>query len=114
MSKKSDAARLRFVLAKIDDLQGYQARFPSVEALFQDAMACDAVLMCLLQIGETIQKVEDETWAAQLPVQGAYVVRNIIAHDYEGVDLAIIVKIVSEDIPPLRKVVAKLLSSTSS
>ncbi|OQA11148.1 MAG: hypothetical protein BWY66_00042 [bacterium ADurb.Bin374] len=114
MYKKSDVARLRFVLAKIDDLQGYLARFPYVEALFQDAMACDAVLMCLLQIGETIQKVENATWAAQLPVQGAYVVRNIIAHDYEGVDLSIIVKIVSEDIPPLRAKVIQLLSGEGS
>jgi len=60
MSKKSDSSRLRFILAKIDDLQGYQALFPSPEALFQNTMAFDAVLMCLLQIGETIQKVENQ------------------------------------------------------
>ncbi|HOT28511.1 MAG TPA: DUF86 domain-containing protein [Candidatus Ozemobacteraceae bacterium] len=114
MSDRSDVARLRFVLAKIDDLQEYQARFPSVEALFHDSMACDAVLMCLLQIGETIQKVENKLWSAQLPVHGAYVVRNIIAHDYEGVDLSIIEKIISEDIPSLRMVVVTLLSEITS
>ncbi|MBF0501375.1 MAG: DUF86 domain-containing protein [Candidatus Riflebacteria bacterium] len=113
MSKKSDYARVRFVLAKIEDLQGYQTRFPSLDALFSDLMAYDAVLMCLLQIGESLQKLENKSWSEQLPVQGAYFVRNIIAHDYEGVDRSIVERIVADEIPRLRLVINQILAESS-
>jgi len=114
MSKKTDSARLRFALAKIDDLQRYQARFPTLEALFQDAMALDAVLMCLLQIGETLPKVENKSWASQLPIQGTSSLRNIIAHNCEGVDFASIERVVTEFIPPLRETILKCLAEAGT
>jgi uncharacterized protein with HEPN domain len=110
MSEKTDVARLRFVLSKIEDLRGYQARFADLDALFQDHMAYDAVLMCLLQIGETLRKVASPVWRGRLPVQGAYVVRNIITHEYEGVDQAIIARILVDEIPSLGDAVRKCLA----
>jgi len=98
------------VAAKIQDLQGYLARFPTWDALTKDGMAFDAVLMCLLQIGETLQNIKNPTWSQQLPVKGAYVVRNIIAHDYEGVDSTIVERIVTSEIPALRDVVDRILA----
>jgi uncharacterized protein with HEPN domain len=40
--------------------------------------------MCLFQIGETLHKLRDESYAHKLPIKGTYDVRNFIAHDYEG------------------------------
>lgn len=38
-----------------------------------------------------------------LPVSAAYVLRNIIAHDYLGINPEVIVSTVENDLPDLRK-----------
>ena len=52
--------------------------------------------MCLMQIGENLNKLETNNEEIQKATQGAYAVRNFIAHDYEGVNLAFIEKFESE------------------
>ena len=41
-------------------------------------MGYDATLMSLLQIGETLNKLRDESFAEKLPIKGTYDVRNFI------------------------------------
>ncbi len=79
----SEIEKLRFIEEKVNDLLS---------------------LMCLLQIGETLHKLKDSVYASQLPIKGSYDVRNFIAHDYEGVNKAIVEDIIRFHIPELKKI----------
>ena len=68
-----------------------------------------ALLMCLMQIGESLNKIQDETLKEKLPIKGAYDVRNFIAHDYEGVDSGLIENILRYLIPELKMTILEML-----
>lgn len=80
MSNIGDHDRLLFCLEKIHDLDEYLSRYNDAKALVNDKMALDAALMCILQIGETLNGLKDPEIAARLPVRGIKGMRNIIAH----------------------------------
>jgi uncharacterized protein with HEPN domain len=67
------------------------------------------LLMCLLQIGEKLNQVKSEDIRSELPVTGAYSVRNFIAHDYGGVNLGLIESIVRKNIPELKATIGAIL-----
>jgi uncharacterized protein with HEPN domain len=62
-----------------------------------------------MQIGESLNKIEDETLKNKLPIKGAYDVRNFIAHDYEGVDVGLIENILRYLIPELKETIINLI-----
>ena len=101
--------KLEFILEKIDDLLIFRNKFQSIEELLNDKMGFDATLMVLLQIGETLNKLKNSSYADKLPIKGAYDVRNFIAHDYEGVNKMIVEDIVRKFIPELRTTIINLL-----
>ena len=70
--------KLDFIVEKIDDIESFKARYKSIEDLLNDVMGYDATLMSLLQIGETLNKLRDESFAEKLPIKGTYDVRNFI------------------------------------
>lgn len=109
MSKK-DIHKLYFIKEKIEDIESYKDQFPSIVHALANKMSFDAILMCLLQIGETINKLEsgyeilnDED------IKGAYKVRNFIAHDYEGVNKATIENIIRCYLPILKSNIEELI-----
>jgi uncharacterized protein with HEPN domain len=103
--------KLKFILEKIDDLLSYKEEFGTIENLLNSNIGFDATLMVLLQIGETLNKLKDTSYANLLPIKGAYDVRNFIAHDYEGVNKAIIEDIIRRLIPQLKQTIQDILSS---
>jgi len=111
MSKKTDITRLLFILEKIDDIFNYKEHSGSIEALLNSKMGFDATNMCIMQIGETLNKISKEIVAnyPQLPVKESYLTRNYIAHDYEGVNKQIIEMIIREQLPLLYKQIQKIL-----
>jgi len=100
----SDIEKLRFIEEKVNDLLSFREKFSTIVDLLDDKMGFDASLMCLLQIGETLHKLKDSVYASQLPIKGSYDVRNFIAHDYEGVNKAIVEDIIRFHIPELKKI----------
>lgn len=74
----SSFEKLDFIVEKIDDIESFKARYKSIEDLLNDVMGYDATLMSLLQIGETLNKLRDESFAEKLPIKGTYDVRNFI------------------------------------
>jgi uncharacterized protein with HEPN domain len=70
-----------------------------------------ALMMCLMQIGESLSKIKEEKFKDILPVNFAYRMRNIIAHDYLGVNLNIINETLKNDIPQLKKIILELIES---
>jgi uncharacterized protein with HEPN domain len=106
----SDVKRIKFILEKIDDIESFINKFSSIISLLEDKMGFDATLMCLLQIGETLNKLENEYESIDKnDIKGAYDVRNFIAHDYEGVNKSLIEGIVRHHIPKLKETLNKIV-----
>lgn len=104
----SSFEKLDFILEKIDDIESFKARYKSIEDLLNDVMGYDATLMSLLQIGETLNKLREETFADKLPIKGTYDVRNFIAHDYEGVNKMIIEDIIRIQLAKLKQTILNI------
>ena len=104
----SSFEKLDFILEKIEDIESFKARYKTIEDLLNDVMGYDATLMSLLQIGETLNRLRDESFAEKLHIKGTYDVRNFIAHDYEGVNKVIIEDIVRTELPKLKQVILNI------
>ncbi len=109
MSNKSDLAKLELVLEYISDIYKIVKRHDNIENALLDFEGQYAVLMCLQQIGETINKIESEKYKLKIPVKNIVGFRNIITHNYDGVNLCITEQIISENLPKLEKIVKKLI-----
>jgi uncharacterized protein with HEPN domain len=78
-------------------------------------MAFNACVMRLQVIGEHVGKLlkeEDNPLAkyTQIPWHAIYGLRNIISHEYANIDEAIIVSVINEDLPQLKKVIQELIN----
>jgi uncharacterized protein with HEPN domain len=113
MYEESDRARLDYILSMIRDIEEIVRRYDSTNAALNDTVGRHALLMCLMQIGEKLYQLRNESITSRLPVYGAYSVRNIIAHDYGGVNNGIIDNIVRDNIPELKKSIEGILDEIS-
>lgn len=112
MSNKSDLEYLTFILEKITDLENYILKYDKVSLLLADKMGIDASFMCLLQIGETLNKLNQQYDVLNKEdIKGSYDVRNFIAHDYMGVDLGFIEAVIRERLPILKKNIKIILKT---
>ncbi len=109
MSKLSDVSRLEFILEMIEDIEYTIKENHSVSKALENRIGKHALLMCLMQIGETLNKIKTPTLKEQLPVKGAYDVRNFIAHDYQGIDVDLLEDILRHLIPELKETVKNLI-----
>jgi uncharacterized protein with HEPN domain len=44
-------------------------------------------MMCIVQIGEIVNKIKYEKYREKLPVKNIIGFRNIITHNYDGINL---------------------------
>ncbi len=109
MSKKSDKSKIDFIIEKIDDINSYKKEFKTIENLLNSKLGYDAVCMCIMQIGETLNKLSDDfkNENNDLPYKESYLTRNYIAHDYEGISKIILESIIREHLPKIRKKLLK-------
>ncbi len=81
-----------------------------VNALNDEIEAQPAILMALMQIGESLKKIDSDIlkkFDLEVESKGSYGVRNFIAHDYEGVNMMVIEEIIRSRIPILKEKVLK-------
>ena len=102
-------ARIETVLKYIDDIEYIVSNYGSVVSTLEDRIGKHSLLMCLMQIGENLNKLNSSSQEIQKAAQGAYAVRNFIAHDYEGINLALIENIVRNLLQPLKMELTKEL-----
>ncbi len=106
----SDKKKIEFVIEMMEDIETYLTRLDSVTALLDDKMGFNATLMSLMQIGETLRKLQGKyTELDNDDIKGAYDVRNFIAHDYEGIRKSIIESIIREHLPKLKNALEKII-----
>jgi uncharacterized protein with HEPN domain len=110
---KGDEARIAFILKQIEDMHTIIERHDGlVEALSDEVEGRKALLLSLEQLGEALNKLKDENLRNRFgenDIKGAYDVRTFIAHDYEGVNLLLIERIIREKIPRFESICKTVL-----
>lgn len=81
-------------------------------ALEADRTRREALLLCLLRLGEGTkfvpQSLQDRN--PQVPWAGLRDLRNLIAHNYFGIDPALLLQTARRELPPVRAALAELLA----
>lgn len=111
---KDDVVRLRHVLEAVAKIEHYTAG--GREAFFADAMIQDAVIRNLEIIGEAVRNLSAELRRRnpEVPWRSITALRNVLIHEYFGVDLEIVWRLVTRRLPTLKHHVTSLLAGEPS
>jgi uncharacterized protein with HEPN domain len=85
----------------------------SKEAFLSDTLRQDAVIRRIQIIGEAVRHLSHEllTDMPEFPAKEARGMRNVLVHDYDGVNVERLWDTATQDIPLLRKAVEKYLQA---
>jgi len=74
------------------------------DAFFAEEIIQAAVIRNLEVIGEAANRVSPEYQAEhpELPWRGMVTLRNVLIHEYEGIDINEVWKVVEKELPPLK------------
>ena len=102
---------LRSFLEAIEKIEEYSSDFDNGENFYHDAKSFDASMMQFVVIGELITRLDEEYKATHhsIPWQKIKDFRNIIAHDYFGIDADEIWSIITLHLIPLKKSIQDLI-----
>lgn len=103
---------LNALIESIEKISRYSQDFENADAFYHDQKSFDASMMQFVVIGEIISRM-DETFKSahtEIPWQKIKDFRNIIAHDYFGIDADEIWDIINNKLLPLKKDIQILLS----
>lgn len=106
---KSDAVYLQHVIDMIGRIE--HATSVGESAFFESQIHQDAVLRNLHTMTETTQRVSTDLKAAHPEVEWSLLAafRNVLVHDYLGIDLALVWTVVSRDVPALKRKILKIM-----
>ncbi len=106
---KDETVFLRHIQDAIAKIEAYTEGGKAV--FFENSMIQDSVIRNLEVIGEAARNFSPEFRKKhpKVPWRGITAMRNILIHEYFGVDLHIVWKVVSKRIPTLKRHVAALL-----
>ncbi len=102
--------KIDFILEMIDNIEKIIKRHNGIVNALEDFEGQMAIFMGLAQIGETLNKIDNETIKKlnlEEEKEGAYYTRNYIVHDYEGVDLMIVENILRIHLPIMKNKLLK-------
>jgi len=113
--------RLETIATKMRYIEEIVAEYGTItEALADEKKGAAAVLMHLTAIAEQFDKLSKEGEFALLAhfdkqdIKGLHAVRNFIVHDYEGVNLVVMERILREKLPPMHRTVDALLAKENN
>lgn len=106
---KTDRPYLQHILDAIRKISAYTA--DGRDAFMLDPKTQDAVVRNFEIIGETTKRLSDETKGgrSEVPWRDIAGLRNVLIHDYMGVDLKRVWGVVERDLPTLRQVIQEML-----
>jgi len=86
---------------------------PTRQAFFEDERTREAVLRKLQTMTESVQKVSDELKKRypEVPWRDIASIRNVLVHDYIGLNLERIWEIIENRLPPLIEPIARIQKS---
>lgn len=96
----------------IEKIQIYSSKFKSADHFFEDTISFDATMMNFIVIGEMVDKLSNnfisET-AKQIDWYRVKGFRNIIAHNYFGIDAEEVWQIICSNLPGLKDNLERLI-----
>ncbi len=101
-----DVIVLKKIIQYSDEIAATISRFALTQQSFaDDFVARNAISMCILQIGELVNKLTDEfkTVNNKMPWHEIKAMRNIAAHNYGEIDIDILWETAIGDIPALKE-----------
>jgi len=100
------------MLDAIDKIKQYALPFPSADEFWETSQAFEASLMNFIIIGEMIEKLSDELKDASESEINWHKIkkfRNILAHNYFGVDAEEVWQIIHNSLPKLETQLSELI-----
>lgn len=109
MSDRNQAVFLQDILQAITKIERYTNSL-SYDEFCRNDMAVDAVIRNFEIIGEAATHVADEVKSrnAAIPWDKMKAMRNIMIHEYFGVDLETVWKTIKDALPELKREIGKL------
>ena len=106
-----DTHRLESILEAISKILRYTGKFKNHNDFYNDEEAFDAVLMNFIIIGEMVSKMSDEIKNTYNKIDWNRIndFRNLVAHDYFGIDAEEVWQIIKKDLPKLEKDVISVM-----
>ncbi|MCK4835988.1 MAG: DUF86 domain-containing protein [Candidatus Aminicenantes bacterium] len=101
---------LNDILISIDEIAEFIKGF-TYERFFSDKKTTNAVIRSLEVMGEAAKKIPDSIRlkSSKIPWKRIAGMRDKLTHEYFGIDMEIVWKVSTEEIPPLKKYVLKLI-----
>jgi len=108
--KKDPKIFLKHILESIDEIEKYIKRFSKGDFL-KDRKTQDAVVRRIEIIGEAVKNLPADYKKKHKEIKWREIagMRDILTHEYFGIDLNIVWRTVKKDIPQLKKKVFGLL-----
>lgn len=106
---KDERVYLGHIRDAINDIEQYTSA--GCDAFMAERMRQDAVIRKLEIIGEAVKRLADNAKERrpEIPWKQIAGMRDRLTHDYFGVDLALVWRVVERDLPALKAAVAVLI-----
>jgi uncharacterized protein with HEPN domain len=111
MSSK-DKHSLQAILEAISKIHRFTKDHSDPDSFNEDDKAFDAVMMNFIVIGEMVSRISSDTKKANTQIDWNRIkgFRNLVAHDYFGIDAEEVWQIIVNDLSTLKKEIDKILS----
>lgn len=107
-----DFACLLSILDSIKKIELYSNRFSTADDFYADTLSFDASMMNFIIIGEMVEKLSDsfvENTSKNIDWYKVKGFRNIIAHNYFGIDAEEVWQIIHNSLPKLKTSIELLI-----
>jgi len=107
---KNDTLYLKHILKSITDIEEFTSE--GRNRFYESRLIQAAVIRNLEVIGEASKHVSNEIrkWYPEMPWKQMAGLRDVLIHDYMGVDLDIIWNVVQREIPKIKKMIVTILA----
>ena len=98
------------ILEAIDKILEYTSGFDNADEFNEDYRNFDATMMNFVVIGEMIEKISEDFKNTNPAIEWQKIkgFRNIVAHDYFGIDAEEVWQIIKNKIPKLKEDILKI------
>lgn len=109
---KTDSALLKLLLKYSERISKYSQGL-TLEEFSHNEMIYDACIMNFINIGKVCKEVSQELKLKhpEIPFRKIIGLRNIAAHNYEGIEAYRLYQIVTEIIPPFQNQISEILKN---
>lgn len=105
-----DRNSLEAIQEAISKILRFTEKHPNPDSFYNDEITFDAVMMNFVVIGEMVARISDHLKAANPQIEWNRIkgFRNLVAHDYFGIDAEEVWQIIKGDLPILEKQITQM------